>query len=39
MPKVEENTKIQKDSLYKMTAQGATKDEITAANHDSILYG
>ena len=39
MPKVEEDIKVKKDSLYKMTALGATKDELTAADHDSLLYG
>jgi len=39
MPTVEENIKVKKDSLYKMKALGATKDGLTAADHDSVLYG
>lgn len=39
MPKADEHIKVKKDSLYKMTALGATKDGLTAADHNSVLYG
>jgi len=39
MPKADEHETIIKDSLYKMKALGATKDGLSAADHDSVLYG
>jgi len=38
-PKADERNKIKEDSLYTMTALGASKDGMTSADHDSVLYG